>query len=282
MVSEDQNEQTAIEVYEAPIHVAVVDDDPTAQVEMGQRQAKALMSILENNKDATLFAIINKKKYLRVEGWQLIGKFNRISAVPEYVNPIPEDDDSKQGYEAKVNLYQDGNIIGSGIMICGLDDWVCQGKAGLARDNACMSMAQTRATSKAYRLNFSWIAVLAGFQPTPAEEMQGQQPNNATSDFMCTIHRGKKWFQSAKMKQAGRGHAHPTDGGGWCNMADVKADQEVTSERRAGEKPQAVQEEVGEQAVMGEYMAEDDALYQQHLNEMAQDNDAPDPEEPGA
>ena len=32
-------------------------------------------------------------------------------------------------------------------------------------------MAITRATGKAFRLSFSWIMKLAGFQPTPAEEM---------------------------------------------------------------------------------------------------------------
>ena len=33
------------------------------------------------------------------------------------------------------------------------------------------SMAQTRATGKACRLAFSWIMSLAGYEPTPAEEM---------------------------------------------------------------------------------------------------------------
>ena len=40
-------------------------------------------------------------------------------------------------------------------------------------DYARRSMAATRATSKACRLAFSWVMVLAGFQPTPAEEMIG-------------------------------------------------------------------------------------------------------------
>ena len=32
-------------------------------------------------------------------------------------------------------------------------------------------MAITRATGKAFRLNYSWIMALAGYEPTPAEEM---------------------------------------------------------------------------------------------------------------
>src|SRR3990167_4814612 len=35
-----------------------------------------------------------------------------------------------------------------------------------------MSMAQTRAAAKAFRLTFGWVAVLAGFPDTPAEEIQ--------------------------------------------------------------------------------------------------------------
>jgi hypothetical protein len=35
------------------------------------------------------------------------------------------------------------------------------------------SMAQTRAGAKALRNAFAWVVVLAGYQPTPAEEMDG-------------------------------------------------------------------------------------------------------------
>ena len=38
--------------------------------------------------------------------------------------------------------------------------------------SACESMAQTRATGKAFRQSFSWIMILAGYSPTPAEEVQ--------------------------------------------------------------------------------------------------------------
>ena len=42
------------------------------------------------------------------------------------------------------------------------------------------SMAQTRATGKACRLAFSWIMALAGYEPTPAEELPDtrQQPDD--------------------------------------------------------------------------------------------------------
>lgn len=42
---------------------------------------------------------------------------------------------------------------------------------------AIASMAQTRATGKAFRLAFSWIVKLAGYEPTPAEEVVIDQEN---------------------------------------------------------------------------------------------------------
>ncbi|MBK8185727.1 MAG: hypothetical protein IPK63_23660 [Candidatus Competibacteraceae bacterium] len=39
-------------------------------------------------------------------------------------------------------------------------------------------MAQTRATGKACRLAFSWIMSLAGYEPTPAEEMPDKQQSD--------------------------------------------------------------------------------------------------------
>ena len=40
------------------------------------------------------------------------------------------------------------------------------------------SMAQTRATGKAYRLALGWIMKLAGYESTPAEEMDFKPPTN--------------------------------------------------------------------------------------------------------
>jgi len=249
---EQQPEETDLEVYQPSGEIILSDNDPMAEVDRGQRQAQALMSILENNQDATLFADINGKKYLRVEGWELIGRFNKINAIVDYVHEIVEEG-KLIGYEAKVDLMQDGQRKASATSLCGLDEWVCKGKTGLAQRNTCMSMAQTRGVSKAYRLNFSWIAVLAGFQPTPAEEMQGQQQSRDPS-LMCPIHK-TEWFKTPKM----RAYAHKPSKAGdrWCNMDDVKADEEV-----AGERSQTGDDE------MEQYMSQDDEAYQQHLREI--------------
>lgn len=272
MATQDSGEQKAIEIYDAPPPVAVVDEDPMAQVERGKRQAEALMTVVEK---AGSFAVIQGNRYLKVEGWELIGRFNQVSAIAEYVKKLLDEDKKLLGYEAKVNLHRehDGQIVGSATMVCGIDEFVTQGKTGLAKDNACMSMAQTRATSKAYRLNFSWVAVLAGFEATPAEEMQGQSQGDTNSKsnanaYACPKHQGKTWFKSAKMKE----YAHPMgQGERWCNMDVVMKAAKPTSSPpeldEAHEGYMKAANEQGAEAGMGEFIAEEDAAYQKHLED---------------
>jgi hypothetical protein len=137
-------------------------------------QAKTLMDIVDQQK---LFVIVQGKKYLMVEAWETIGAFNFVGSDTEWIREFRIGDELV-GWQAKVNLVDSrtGIQVGSGISVCGLDEFVAKGKRGVAQHNAVMSMAQTRATSKAYRAKYSWVAVLAGYQPTPAEEMPRDEP----------------------------------------------------------------------------------------------------------
>ena len=76
-------------------------------------------------------------------------------------------------------------------MSCGLDEFPCRGKEGEGKHKACRSAAQTWATSKAYRLKYSFIAKLGGYEPTPAEEMLGERTeaeNQAPKEHWCEEH----------------------------------------------------------------------------------------------
>jgi hypothetical protein len=132
------------------------------------------MDIVDQQK---LFVIVQGKKYLMVEAWETIGAFNFVGSDTEWIREFRIGDELV-GWQAKVNLVDSrtGIQVGSGISVCGLDEFVAKGKRGVAQHNAVMSMAQTRATSKAYRAKYSWVAVLAGYQPTPAEEMPRDEP----------------------------------------------------------------------------------------------------------
>ncbi len=165
------DEQQAVQVYEP---------SPTEVIEVATARANALKGVVDSQE---LFTMIQGKKYLVAEAWQTVAALNMCHFETEWTRPIrdPFDEEAITGFLAKVNLIdQNGNVKGSGIMPCGYDDFPCRGKTGTPRDRAAMSAAQTWAGSKAARATFAWVVTLAGYAPTPAEEMD-PGPQNAPS-----------------------------------------------------------------------------------------------------
>jgi len=181
---------------------------PGEVVEGATIQAKLLMDIVEKTH---CFQVIKDKKYLQVEAWETIGAFNRTHAETESITPILRDNETI-GYQAHVQLWKDGVIVGGAIMPCYFTENCCKGKEGDAKHKACMSAAQTFATSKAYRMNFSYVAILAGYQPLPAEEVTEDMKEDKTEHW-CEEH-NTNFFMKGRMKS----FAHPIgDTGEWCH-----------------------------------------------------------------
>lgn len=133
---------------------------PQNVIERAQMVAKPLADIIKQRK---LYTPINGKNYVQVDGWTTLGAM--LGITPREVKSEPIDN----GYEAYVELVRgtDGMVIGGASAICTRDE-----RNWKSRDDyALKSMAATRATGKAYRLCFSWIMNLAGYESTPAEEM---------------------------------------------------------------------------------------------------------------
>lgn len=150
-----------------PDERAIVKSPASQEIQVARERASALMEILEHG---GLYQKIGEKRFLRVEGWQTIGRFDGATARTEWTT---RDED---GITARVAIMKGGHEIGGAESFCGFDEYVCQGKDGSAKINAAVSMAQTRATSKAFRLLYSFVATLAGFEPTPAEEIATEPP----------------------------------------------------------------------------------------------------------
>lgn len=144
---------------------------PREVLNTAQGQAEALMELVEKRK---LFQVIGGKKYLHAEAWITIGAFNQIVAQTDWIQPEKDEAGNITGYDAKVNLIHTptGEIRGGAIMSCGLDSFPCRGKTGSEQHKAAKSAAQTWAVSKAFRMTHSYVPVLAGYEATPAEEMQ--------------------------------------------------------------------------------------------------------------
>ncbi len=193
---------------------------PDEVVANATAQAKLLMNIVEQTK---CFQVISGKKYLQVEAWETIGAFNRVHAATESITPIFRDGVTV-GYDAKVNLVNaDGVTVGTAIMPCYFTENACKGKEGDAKDKACKSAAQTFATSKAYRMNYSYVAILAGYEPLPADELtddmaKDDKPEPNIKEHYCTEHK-VNFFKKGKMNA----YAHPIgDTGTWCHEEKAK------------------------------------------------------------
>lgn len=109
------------------------------------------------------------KKFVWVEGWTTMGAMLGISPLEEYTRPLPDG----RGYESRIVLKRltDGMIVGAASAECTVDEANWKGR----ETYAIRSMAETRATGKAFRLSYAWIMKLAGFEGLPAEEMEQQQ-----------------------------------------------------------------------------------------------------------
>ena len=193
-----------------------VEATPAEQVAQFTDWADALMGVVESRK---LYIDPRRtgKKYLMIEAWELIGAFAGLRAEPESVEPRRGEDGIIIGYDAKVVLVdiKTGEKRGGGAFaLCGMDEDVVKGqKTNGAKNNACMSMAQTRATSKAFRLNFSYVVALGGYQPTPAEEMVNlKEETEEEAEHWCNIH-GAKMIWTEKQQTSGYPPSHRTDDG---------------------------------------------------------------------
>lgn len=141
----------------------------TKQVELSN--PNDIMAFATNLKDLivqnNLFTNIKGKNYVNVEGWQIAGAFTGVFPIVEKVENLSADF-GKFKYRAEVTLRdKDNNVVGSGMAICSNQE---PGKKDFA-EYAVASMAQTRAVGKAFRMKIGWLLKVAGYETTPAEEM---------------------------------------------------------------------------------------------------------------
>ncbi|MBR7209116.1 hypothetical protein KB206_10835 [Microvirga sp. STS02] len=148
----------------APAAKAKVESYDIARSNETQELAKDLARFIKENKLSTQ---VQGKDFVNVEGWQYAG--SRLGIVPVVEHVINVSTDTELRYQAKVTLYDLNHAVtvGAGFAVCSNKE---SGKK-FYQEFAIMSMAQTRAVGKAYRNVLAWIIRAAGYEPTPAEEM---------------------------------------------------------------------------------------------------------------
>jgi hypothetical protein len=152
-----------LQIYEAQII-------PAEKTAWGNTAAKELMKVVKEVGLSRKFG--GERPHLYAEAWQILGRFWGYSGICDEPTEIYEDG-KLLGFKAQAHVYaEDGREISRATSYCMRDEgnWKSKPMFQLA------SMAQTRALSKAYRLDLGWVAVLAGYSPTPAEEMDGVTP----------------------------------------------------------------------------------------------------------
>lgn len=144
------------------------------------------------------------QKHIHVDAWQFIGVMTGVTAKVEWTRKLRDDytdewrppklewrqverpakgggtytknvqlpkpgEEGLGGWEARVVLVtSDGHEIAGAEAECSWEEERWQA----ASSSAVRSMAQTRAESKAFRSVFGWIPKMAGYNPTPEEEME--------------------------------------------------------------------------------------------------------------
>jgi len=119
--------------------------------------------IVDNN----LYTNIKGKNYVNVEGWQIAGSFTGSYPIVEKVEDLSNGITYKYRAEVSLRDAETGNVVGYGVAICSNKE---AGKKNFD-EYAVASMAQTRAIGKAYRMKIGWLLKVAGYETTPAEEM---------------------------------------------------------------------------------------------------------------
>lgn len=203
----DQDHSTAVATAEPPPEVALSllgGGDPGATLKAAIAQADALKPLTERRSGLTgrpMVAEFSGSKHPQVELWQILATMNGL-AVKSWSEPLAEPDvmyevttkhyegkgaerkvartthamvEGRRGFMATAEVVHvaSGNVIGQATARCERTE----PSKKLDPDNSLASMAQTRAVSKALRGILGFIVHLAGYEPTPAEEM-GDLPDD--------------------------------------------------------------------------------------------------------
>lgn len=185
-------------------------------------KARSLAGIVEEQK---LYTVMNGKKHLHIEAWITLAQGYGYSADIEWSRPV-----EGGGWEAR-------SVVRNAV---GVEVGHAEAEAGTKGDANWVSkpsfqqrsMAQTRAISKALAAALRWVVVLAGYSPTPAEEMVSERQAQERT-LECPLHPGAMHTKKTSNDGKKSWWSHK-QGDGWCNATDVVV-QEAAAARKGSE-----------------------------------------------
>lgn len=136
-------------------------------VQISTQQALAVANELKGLvRDRGWVSNIQGHDYLNVEAWMFIGGKFGISASTEIEFLRADGEIIAVLAKASLKDRRTGDVIAEATQTCNVG-------GRFAELNHAVGMAQTRAISRAYQQQYRWIAKMAGYEGTPAEEMDG-------------------------------------------------------------------------------------------------------------
>jgi hypothetical protein len=134
-----------------------------------QRAAELVTYMSQKCTSPAYISNIAGRRYPKVEWWTTVGA--SLGLFPREVYCKRQDRPAGEiVYEALVEVHCNDKVVARASAICSSQErnW------GNRDEYALRSMATTRATGKAFRLGLSFLAVMAGLEPTPADEVPPQ------------------------------------------------------------------------------------------------------------
>lgn len=167
--------------------------------------ANTLKQFIVKNK---LSCEIQGKQYVYVDGWKFAGV--NFGLVPMAKKPVNESKEGETKYSCECDLVRmnDNVVIGYGFALCSNKEF----KKKNFDEYAIASMAQTRAIAKAFRNLLGFVMNEAGFESTPADEMDEKYSAKGTPDedfsevidnvkLMNTVQELLKYYEQDSLKQ---------------------------------------------------------------------------------
>lgn len=128
-------------------------------------------------KERNLSTEMQGKQFVQVEAWMYAGSRLGLTSYTEEL--VDKSNAEHIQYQAKVKVVdiETGAIRGQGFGFCSNKER----NKRYYEEYAIASMAQTRGAGKAYRMFLAQLMRMAGFEPTPAEELEweGETPAKA-------------------------------------------------------------------------------------------------------
>jgi hypothetical protein len=147
------------------------------------KEAQRLVNVVSSNCTGPRYiAMINGKAYPKIEWWATVSSSLGLFPRVQYSRRLDREDEI--AYEAKVVIHRNGQVVSSGEAMCSTKE----ARWGNADEYAIRSMAITRASGKSYRIPLSFLAVMAGLEATPAEEIPSEsiQKNDSNTEPPAT------------------------------------------------------------------------------------------------